>query len=185
MSQITVKTSELKKSLSNVRKGHSKEDIATMAASIKAQGLINPPTVAKNGDGRYEVVAGQLRIAGAIAAGLEEIPCVDISNEDDATRVAMSLSENTIRRQMSAIELYRAFAKLFKAGYTIPQIATEYNLEERRVQQLLAIGTLPEKILKLAEKDEIGDATLEALAIADGADVKRYCKLSAGARPTD
>jgi len=54
--QIRVKVDELKPSVSNVRSKHSKEDIQMMADSITHRGIINPPSVAKNGDGRYEVV---------------------------------------------------------------------------------------------------------------------------------
>ena len=180
-----IPVSELKKSVSNVRKGHSKEDIAMMANSITHRGIINPPTVAKNGDGKYEIIAGNLRVAGAIAAEVEEIRCFDATALTPAERVALSLAENVDRRQMSAIELYRAFAKLFKAGVTVPNIAEQFKVSERRVQQLLAIGTLPEKILKLAEQGEIGDTTLEALAIAPAKDVVRYTKLKPEERPSD
>ena len=56
-----ISTELLKKSVSNVRAGHSKEDIAKMANSIKHRGIINPPQVALNGDGKYEIIAGQVR----------------------------------------------------------------------------------------------------------------------------
>ena len=99
MKLVNLSTDQLKKSTSNVRAGHSKEDIKSMANSIKHRGLIHPPQVAANGDGRYEIVAGQLRVAGAIAAGLEEIPCHDVSHLSDAERVELSLSENVDRRR--------------------------------------------------------------------------------------
>lgn len=182
---ISLATSDLKKSLSNVRKGHSKEDIHTMANSIKARGIINPPTVAKNGDGRYEVIAGQLRVAGAIAAGLKTITCIDLTGQDEQEKVALSLSENVIRRQMSSIEKYRAFNQLFKAGTSIEDIAKEFSVDIAKVQQLLAIGSLPKKILDLAEHGDIGDNTLEALAIAPRSDVTRYSKLKPNERPSD
>jgi ParB family chromosome partitioning protein len=68
---------------------------------------------------------------------------------------------------------------------TVPTIASRFDKTEREVQQLLAIGSLPTKILKLAEENEIGDRTLKALAIAAGKDVVRYTKLSEKERPND
>lgn len=185
MPEIMVSTDLLKRSVSNVRVGHTKEDIAVMANSIKHRGIINPPTVAKNGDGKYEIIAGNLRVAGAIAAGVEEIRCFDVSALTPVERVELSLSENIDRAQMTAIEKYKAFAQLFKAGMSVPSIADKFSTTEVRVQQVLAIGTLPKKILQAAENDEIGDRALQALAIAPGAAVTRYAKLKPDERPSD
>ena len=103
----------------------------------------------------------------------------------DAERVALSLSENIDRAEMSAIETFKAFNQLFKAGLSVPKIAEQFSTDERTVQQYLAIGSLPKKILNLAEEGEIGDKTLTALAIAPGKDVVRYSKLKANERPSD
>ena len=185
MTEIVVKVSELKQSVSNVRSKHSKEDIDMMAKSITHRGLINPPAVAKNGDGTYEVVAGFLRMLGAAKAGIKEIRCLDVTALTSSERVELSLSENVDRRNMTAMQYYAAFNKLFKAGMPVANIASRFDKTERQVQQLLAIGSLPKKILDWADDEQIGDRTLEALAIASGKDVVRYCKLSAKDRPRD
>lgn len=185
MERITIKTSDLKKSTSNVRAGHSKEDINMMRNSILEHGIINPPTVSKNGDGRYEIVAGQLRVAGAIAAGYVDIDCYDVTGESTEDHIGLSLSENFIRRNMTEIETFRAFDKLFKAGKSVDQIATEYSYTPEQVQRVLAIGGLPKKVLDAAENDEIGDRGLRALAVASKKDVARWCKLKKDERPRD
>ncbi len=185
MTQIRLSTSELKQSESNVRAGHSKEDIKTMAISIKNRGIINPPSVAKNGDGRYEVVAGQLRVAGAIAAGLEEIDCIDVSELTVQERVDISLSENVHRKSMTEIELFKAFDQLFRAGMAVEEIASRFDKKQRVVQQTLAIGGLPAKLLDSAERGDVGDRTLQALAIAPKGEVRRYMKLKLADRPRD
>jgi ParB/RepB/Spo0J family partition protein len=183
--EVMLKIEELKTSASNVRSKHTKKDIKMMADSITNRGIINPPTVAKNGDGRYEVIAGLLRYKGAVAAGITELRCFDVTALTESERVEISLAENIDRRQMSAIEYHIAFNKLFKAGMTVPTIASRFDKGEREVQQLLAIGSLPKKILDLAEAGDIGDRTLKALAIASGKDVVRYTKLSEKERPND
>lgn len=182
---ITVKVDELKPSASNVRSKHSKEDIQMMADSITHRGIINPPSVAKNGDGRYEVVAGFLRTLGAAKAGIKEIGCLDVTALTPSERTEISLSENVDRRGMTAMQYYAAFNKLFKAGMPVEKIGERFSKTEREVQQLLAIGSLPKKILDLADAEEIGDRTLQALAIAPPKDVVRYGKLSAKQRPRD
>ena len=185
MGNITLNTSELKRSESNVRSGHSKEDIYTMATSIKNRGIINPPSVAKNGDGRYEVIAGQLRVAGAIAAGLKQIECIDVTNLTVQERVDISLSENVHRKSMTEIELFKAFDQLFRAGMSVEEIGSRFDKKEREVQQVLAIGGLPKKLLDAAERGDIRDRTLQALAIAPKGEVRRYMKLKVADRPND
>ena len=185
MTEIVVKIDELKQSVSNVRSKHSKEDIAMMTNSITHRGIIHPPAVAKNGDGSYEVVAGFLRVLGAAKAGIKEIRCLDVTALTSSERVELSLSENVDRRNMTAMQYYAAFNKLFKAGMPVAKIGERFDKTEREVQQYLAIGSLPKKILDWADADEIGDRTLKALAIASGKDVVRYNKLSAKNRPRD
>lgn len=185
MTEVTLSTDLLKKSASNVRAGHTKDDIKMMAASIKNRGIINPPSVAMNGDGKYEIVAGQLRVAGAIAAGLEEILCIDITDMTPEQRVDLSLSENVHRRQMSEIELYVAFDKLFKSGMSVQEIGARFDKTEREIQQTLAIGCLPKKLLDAAERGDVGDRTLRCLAIAPKGEIRRYLKLKVDDRPRD
>jgi len=185
MTEIVLQIEQLKPSVSNVRAKHTKEDIDMMAQSIKHRGIINPPAVAKNGDGKYEVVAGFLRTLGAAKAGVQTITCLDVTALTPSERVEISLSENVDRRGMTAMQYYAAFNKLFKAGMPVEKIGERFNKTEREVQQLLAIGSLPKKILDLADADEIGDRTLQALAIAGGKEVVRYGKLTAKERPRD
>ena len=185
MTEVILKIDELKPSASNVRAKHTAEDIAMMAHSIDKRGLINPIAVALNGDGTYEIIAGRLRYEGAKKAGIETVRCLDVSAFSQSERVEISLSENIDRRQMSALELYVAFAKLFKAGMPVEKIAERFERTEREVQQLLAIGSLPKKLIDSAERGDVGDRTLQALAIASGKDVVRYCNLKLSDRPRD
>lgn len=182
MKITNIKTEDLKKSKANVRAGHSKEDIKTMAASIKQRGVISPPTVRKNGDGRYEILAGQLRVAGAIAAGLEEVPCV-VTTAGESDAIGISLTENAVRREMSSIEKFKAFYKLYKSGESIEDIAVGYGITPNRVQQVLAIGGMPKKILDAAEAGEIQDRELETLACAPISEQRRWAKLPKNQRP--
>ncbi len=183
--EVILKIDELKPSASNVRAKHTKEDIKMMADSITHRGIINPIAVAKNGDGRYEILAGRLRYEGAKAAGVEKVRCFDMTALTEPERVEISLSENVDRRGMTAMQYHAAFNKLFKAGMAVPKIGERFNKTEREVQQILAIGSLPKKILDLYDEEEIGDRTLRALAIASGKDVVRYGKLTAKERPRD
>ena len=185
MTQITLKIADLKPSSSNVRTKHDRKDVLMMADSLRMRGLINPPSVAKNGDGRYEVVAGLLRYRGAIEAGWDEMLCDDVSALTEAERIDISFSENLHRRGMSEVQQYRAYNKLFKVGMSIEDIAKRFGNTVRGVEQRLAIGGLPKKILDLYDNDEIGARAVQALALAPHAMVVKYGKLAAKDRPRD
>lgn len=184
-SYIVLDVDKLIKSQSNVREKHSKEQILEMAISIRNRGVIHAPCVAKDGEDKYEIIAGMLRVLGCRAAEQLTVKCKDISHLDAAGRVEISLSENVHRTPMTSIDLHKAFDKLFKAGRSVEEIASRFNQTKRKVQQLLAIGGLPKAVLKLAELEQIGNRGLEALACATAKDVKRYLALAKNRRPRE
>ncbi len=74
-----------------------------LAASIKAQGLIQPISVRPVTGGRYEIIAGERRWRAAQIAGLTEVPVLIRDIPDDAA-LAMSLIENIQREDLNPLE---------------------------------------------------------------------------------
>jgi ParB family chromosome partitioning protein len=74
-----------------------------LAASIKAQGLIQPISVRPVAGGRYEIIAGERRWRAAQIAGLMEVPVLVRDIPDDAA-LAMSLIENIQREDLNPLE---------------------------------------------------------------------------------
>ncbi|MCK9380495.1 MAG: ParB/RepB/Spo0J family partition protein [Sulfuritalea sp.] len=74
-----------------------------LAASIKAQGLIQPISVRPVDSGRYEIIAGERRWRAAQIAGLAEVPVLIRDIPDDAA-LAMSLIENIQREDLNPLE---------------------------------------------------------------------------------
>lgn len=74
-----------------------------LAASIKAQGLIQPISVRPVETGRYEIIAGERRWRAAQIAGLVEVPVLIRDIPDDAA-LAMSLIENIQREDLNPLE---------------------------------------------------------------------------------
>ena len=63
----------------------SAEDIAPLTDSIASLGIIQPLLVRRR-NGRYELIAGSSRLAAAVAAGLEKVPCLLHDVDDDRAR---------------------------------------------------------------------------------------------------
>ena len=74
-----------------------------LAASIKAQGLIQPISVRPVSGGRYEIIAGERRWRASQIAGLAEVTVLIREIPDDAA-LAMSLIENIQREDLNPLE---------------------------------------------------------------------------------
>ena len=78
--------------------------LAGLVESIEQIGLINPIRVRKVADGvEYEVVAGSHRFAACDLAGLREIPCIIVTDDDLHAELAM-IDENLMRAELSPSE---------------------------------------------------------------------------------
>ena len=78
--------------------------LAELAASIRAQGLVQPVLVRPvDGGARYELIAGERRWRAAQLAGLRDIPAL-VREVPDNAALAMSLIENIQREDLNPIE---------------------------------------------------------------------------------
>ena len=74
-----------------------------LAASIKAQGLMQPVLVRPVGREQYELIAGERRWRAAQLAGLTEVPAL-IREVPDNAALAMALIENIQREDLNPME---------------------------------------------------------------------------------
>lgn len=74
-----------------------------LAASIRAQGLMQPILVRPLGNDRYEIIAGERRWRAAQLAGLTEVPTL-IREIPDEAALAMALIENIQRENLNPLE---------------------------------------------------------------------------------
>lgn len=79
------------------------ESLNELAASIKAQGIMQPILVRPVSEDRYEIIAGERRWRAAQLAGVSEVPVLVREIPDEAT-LAMSLIENIQRENLNPLE---------------------------------------------------------------------------------
>jgi len=77
--------------------------LAELAASIRAQGLMQPLLVRPVGRDQYELIAGERRWRAAQLAGLAEVPVL-VRDVPDNAAIAMALIENIQREDLNPIE---------------------------------------------------------------------------------
>jgi len=89
------------------------ERLSELADSIRAQGVVQPIVVRplEEGDGDYELIAGERRWRAAQIAGLERIPAV-VRDVPDEVSVAMALIENIQREDLNPLEEATALRRL-------------------------------------------------------------------------
>lgn len=144
-------------------------DVATLAASMKAKGVLSPLTVVPDGRPdreQYVVLAGHRRLAAAKAAKLATVPCIvrhDLT--DPADQIAVMLGENIERTDLTVVEEAQGVQELLDLGDSPAAIAIRTGMSRQR-------GSLRAKVAKLSDKTKEAltqhSATLEdAKFIAD------------------
>ena len=151
------------------RKHFDDEQLDELAASIKAQGLIQPIVVRSIGSGRFELIAGERRWRAAQRAGLKEIPAIVRVVPDQAV-VAMALIENIQREELTPLEEAHAFQRLIaEFKQTHQQVADAVGRSRASVSNLLRLLDLPEEIRLLLDQRKLDMGHGRALAALDSA----------------
>ncbi len=136
------------------------ESLEELAASIKAQGIVQPIVVrpvegATGASQRYEIIAGERRWRAAQLAELATIPAV-IRRVPDEAAIAMSLIENIQRENLNPLEEARALERLISEfGITHQQAADAVGRSRAAVSNLLRLLELPDEISAFVEKREL------------------------------
>ena len=131
-----------------------------LAASIKAQGLIQPISVRPVSGGRYEIIAGERRWRASQIAGLVEVPVLIREIPDDAA-LAMSLIENIQREDLNPLEEAAGLQRLIdEFGMTHQQAADAVGRSRSAATNLLRLLNLakPAQDLLMAGDIEMGHA---------------------------
>jgi ParB family transcriptional regulator, chromosome partitioning protein len=101
------------------------EQLRELADSIKQRGVIQPLLVRPvNGNGRYELIAGERRWRAAREAGLKAIPAI-VSEASDQEALEIALIENLQREDLNAIEEAHAYE----------QLTTQFKLTQEQIAE--------------------------------------------------
>ena len=131
------------------RKYFDEAALNELAQSIKNYGIIQPLSVRKGKEGKYELVAGERRLRAAKIAGLKSIPAIviDISDSDSA---AIALLENLQREDLNFIEEAEAYYNLIKEhGYTQQKLALSIGKKQSTVANKIRVLKLDSELRKL------------------------------------
>jgi ParB family chromosome partitioning protein len=127
------------------RSHFDEESMASLAASIKAVGLLQPVLVRELQDEgeSYELIAGERRWRAARRAGLQTIPVL-VQRADDVASLEQALVENLHRVDLNALEEAAAYQQLIdEFGLTHEQVASRMGKGRATITNTLRLLQLP------------------------------------------
>jgi ParB family chromosome partitioning protein len=145
------------------------EALQELAASIRAQGLMQPILVRPVSADKYEIIAGERRFRAAHLAGLDEVPVL-VKDVPDQAAAAMALIENIQREDLNPLEEAHGIQRLLdEFSFTHEQAAESVGRSRSAVSNLLRLLNLaaPVQTMLLAGDLDMGHA--RALLAVDSA----------------
>jgi ParB/RepB/Spo0J family partition protein len=148
----------------NPRKTFDEDEIAGLAASIKAHGLMQPLVVRRSGNG-YELIAGERRLRALRLLGRQSAPAIVQPNVGARQALQLALVENVQRVQLNPVEEARAITAMLNVLEMTPtEIAASLGKKIGYVERALAIMRLPDEVLAELDTGKLSPAVAGALA---------------------
>lgn len=128
------------------RKRFDYDELENLAQSIRENGILQPITVRKREDKKYELVSGERRLRAARLVGMVKIPSIVI-NIDDKNSAMFSIIENLQRQNLNFFEEAEAIEKLVgEYAMSREEVAQKLGLAPSTVSNKLRILRLPEEM---------------------------------------
>ena len=128
------------------RMSFDQEALEELADSIRTLGLIQPITVRKKTDNRYQIISGERRFRACRLAGLDMIPAY-IRDTNDQGMLEMAIVENIQREDLDPIEVAMSYQRLIEeCSLTQEQMAIRVGKKRASVTNYLRLLKLPAKI---------------------------------------
>ncbi|HYJ61388.1 MAG TPA: ParB/RepB/Spo0J family partition protein, partial [Actinomycetota bacterium] len=139
------------------------EALASLAASIREVGILQPLVVRRTADSRFELIAGERRLRAAKAAGLATVPVV-LRDSEDADLLREALIENIHREDLNPIEQAEAFkALLGELGLKQEELADRVGVSRSHIANTIRLLGLPLDVQQLLADDKITAGHARAL----------------------
>lgn len=140
------------------------EQLASLAASIREHGVIQPLLLAHNdGPVPYRIVAGERRWRAARLAGLRTVPAL-IRDSTPRELLEVGLVENVQRADLTVIEEATAYRQLIEEfGLTQAEVAARVGKSRVAITNALRILDAPEEVRAAVAVGQITEGHARAL----------------------
>jgi ParB family chromosome partitioning protein len=168
----------------------NEEQLAELAASIVANGVVQPILVRPIGDGRFQLIAGERRWRASQLAGKATIPAI-LRQVSDEQAMEITIVENLQRADLNPMEQARAFERLSREFHmTQEQMATRTGKDRATVANFLRLLRLPATVQVRVESGELSFGHARTLLAFEHAEeiekaAQRIVGLSLSVRQTE
>ena len=122
------------------------EALEELSASIRSLGLIQPITVRKTEDGKYQIISGERRYRACRIAGMDMIPAY-IRSASKQGMLEMAIVENIQRENLDPIETALSYQRLIdECDLTQEQMALRVGKKRASITNYLRLLKLPDKV---------------------------------------
>ena len=155
MKLLNLKIDKIVTNSNQPRKYFDDGKMSELKDSIKNSGLLQPITVRKISNGKYEIVAGERRYRACRELGMESIPVIEM-NVGDARGYELSVLENIQRENLNPIEEAESYLMLMEVyGYTQEKLSEKLGKTRSSVSNKMRILKLPASVKEMVKKGEI------------------------------
>ncbi|MES2330309.1 MAG: ParB/RepB/Spo0J family partition protein [Bacteroidota bacterium] len=128
------------------RRDFDENALKELAESIKLHDIIQPLTVSKLQNGKYQLIAGERRFRASKIAGLTDVPAY-IRQANDQQLLELALLENLQREDLNAVEIAISYKRMMEElNYTQEQVAERMGKERSTVTNYIRLLKLPPDI---------------------------------------
>jgi ParB family chromosome partitioning protein len=168
----------------------NEDQLAELAASIVANGVVQPILVRPQANGRYQLIAGERRWRASKLAGKETIPAI-LRQVSDEQAMEITIVENLQRADLNPMEQARAFERLSREFHmTQEQMAVRTGKDRTSVANFLRLLRLPATVQSRVETGDLSFGHARALLAFEHAEemekaAQRIVSLSLSVRQTE
>jgi ParB family chromosome partitioning protein len=168
----------------------NEEQLSELAASITANGVVQPILVRPQASGRFQLIAGERRWLASQQAGKATIPAI-LRQVSDEQAMEITIVENLQRADLNPMEQARAFERLSREFHmTQEQMAVRTGKDRATVSNFLRLLRLPSTVQTRVESGELSFGHARTLLAFEHAEeiekaAQRIVALSLSVRQTE
>ncbi|OJW84665.1 MAG: chromosome partitioning protein ParB [Bacteroidetes bacterium 46-16] len=156
------------------RRDFDEQALKELSESIKTHDIIQPVTVVKTNNNKYQLISGERRWRASKMAGLKDIPAY-VRTADDQQMLEMALLENLQREDLNAMEIAFSYKRLMdECDLTQEQVSERMNKERSTVANYLRLLKLPPDIQKAVREDKLSMGHARAILGLEQVDEQLY-----------
>jgi ParB family chromosome partitioning protein len=147
------------------RRRFAEDELAALAESIRAKGVMQPLLVRRvpDDDTQYEIIAGERRWRAAQLAGRHELPVV-VYALSDREALEVALIENVQRQDLTPLEEAEGYRRLIDDfGHTQDELAHNLGKSRSHIANLVRLLGLPAPLRALLENGQLTAGHARAL----------------------